>query len=53
VDFEALAMPLVSLLCLIIGALITSFAPYQPALHVVLEITGLVVILLGLVSLPK
>ena len=52
-DFEALAMPLVSLLCLIIGALITGFAPYQPALHVVLEATGLVVIVVGLVSLPR
>jgi hypothetical protein len=46
-------MTFVSLLCLIGGALLTSFAPYHPALHVVLEATGLVVIVLGLVSLPR
>ena len=46
-------MTLVSLLCLIVGALLASFAPYHPALHVVLEAIGVAMIVLGLVSLPR
>ncbi|GJE14967.1 hypothetical protein FOHLNKBM_6044 [Methylobacterium longum] len=45
-------MAVASLLCLIVGGVLTGFTPNRRVLHLVLEATGLILIVLGLVSLP-